>query len=204
MPCKNQTSDLRLVTSSHVSLYLTTYGPPIGTALGICAWLETTKGTYGTINIDTTFENWPMFTGCLVSLVIPLLMWGAMRPFMKEAYDWDLLFLMVARDPGPGDKSFTHEDDDSLGLGYDTKELPQASFMEKSVSAVLCLIFLIIIPFPMYGSGHAMSRKFFIVWTVLVFLWSWTAALMIWFMPVWPSRKALVKVAKGIFDREEG
>ena len=189
------------VTSAHVSPHFTTWAPPIGTICGICTWLALTKGIYGDINVDTTFENWPMFGGCLVSLTIPLIMWLCMRPFVKAPYDWDLLFLMIPRHPRPGDVSYTHDDDDnSLGLDWDPKELSRASFMAKTVSGVLCLIFLIIIPFPMYGSGYIMSRKFFTGWTVLVFIWSWTAALLIWCMPVWQSRGPLIKVAKGIFS----
>jgi hypothetical protein len=61
------------VTSAHVSPYLTTYAAPIGTISGLAAWLGVTKGVYGEVNITTTFENWTMFAGCLVSLMVPLL-----------------------------------------------------------------------------------------------------------------------------------
>lgn len=185
--------------SSHVSPYYITYAAPVGTICGLAAWLGVTKGMYGEINITTTFENWSMFAGCLVSLLVPLIIWLAMLPFVREPYDWDRLFLMIPTEPRAGDVSFTHEDDESLGLDWDPKELARASKMAKTVSGVLCLIFLIIIPFPMYGAGYIMSRKFFIGWTVLVFIWSWVAALLIWFMPVWQSREPLIRVVKGVF-----
>lgn len=125
-----------------------------------------------------------------------------MRPF-ASAYDWDHLFLMIPREPRAGDKSFTHDDDESLGLDWDPKELARASFMAKTVSGVLCLIFLVLIPFPLYGIGYIMSRKFFIGWTVVVFLWSWTAALLIWCLPIWQSRDAFGKIFAGILGRKK-
>lgn len=192
------------VMSAHVTPFFVTYSPPIGTICGLAAWLGTTKGLYKEINIVTTFENWPMFAGCLVSVTIPYTMWLAMRPFVRTPYDWDLLFLMIPLEPREGDVSFTHEDDESLGLDYDAKELARASRMAKIVSGVLCLIFLIIIPFPMYGAGYIMSRKFFTGWTILVFIWSWFAALLIWCMPVWQSRGPLLKVVKGVFGDMTG
>lgn len=141
-----------------------------------------------------------MFAGCLVSLVLPFLIWCVMRPFVRDAYDWDLLFYMVPREPRVGDVSFTSEDDNSLGLDWDPKELARAAFIAKSISTVLCLIFLVIIPFPMYGAGYIMSKKFFTGWTVIVFIWSWVAALLIWCLPVWQSRGPLGKVMKGIWE----
>jgi hypothetical protein len=176
-----------------------TYAPPIGTICALASWLAVTKGLYGEITVDTTFENWPMFAGCLVSLMLPFLIWCAMRPFIREVYDWDLLFYMVPREPRVGDVSFTRDDDDSLGLDWDPKELARASFTAKSISTVLCLIFLVIIPFPMYGAGYIMSKKFFTGWTVIVFIWSWVAALLIWCLPVWQSRGPLGKVVRGIW-----
>lgn len=109
---------------------------------------------------------------------------------------------MVPRQPRAGDKSFTHEDDESLGLDWDPKELARASFMAKIVSAVLCLVFLVLIPFPLYGTGYIMSRKFFTGWTVVVFIWSWSAALLIWCLPVWQSREAFGRIIGGILGRK--
>lgn len=74
------------VASSHASPTFMTYAPPIGTIHALASWLGTAKGMYGTINISTTYENWPMFAGCLVDLMIPLMIWVCMRPFTK-GYD---------------------------------------------------------------------------------------------------------------------
>lgn len=185
------------LTSSHVSYLFMTYAPPIGTVCGVAAWLGCTKGMFDTVNIDTTYENWPMFSGCLVSLMIPLLIWIATRPF-TPAYDWDHLFLMIPRQPRAGDETFSHEDDESLGLDWDPTELARASFIAKTISGVLCLIFLVLVPFPMYGTGYVMSRGFFTGWTVVVFVWAWCAAILILCLPIWQSRMAFARIFKGI------
>lgn len=73
----------------------------------------------------------------------------------------------------------------------------------KIVTAALSLIFLVLIPFPLYGTGYIFSRKFFVGWTVLVFIWSWAAALMIWGMPVWQSRMSIWSVVVGVLGRKK-
>jgi hypothetical protein len=62
------------------------------------------------------------------------------------------------------------------------------------------LIWLAMCPFvARYDWDLLMSRKFFTGWTVVVFIWSWCAALLIWDKPVWQSRGPLVAAARGIF-----
>jgi hypothetical protein len=106
-------------------------------------------------------------------------MWLAMRPFMHTPYDWNKLFLMQAVQPHPGDAVYSKGDDSDLGHDWDPNGLRQASNYAKIVTAVQCLKFLIIIPFSLYGTGNVFSRNFFTGWTVVVFIWSWCAALLI-------------------------
>lgn len=189
------------VNSAHASPLWMTISPPIGTACSLIAWLTLTKSMYGAVNVTTTFENWPMFAGCTTGLFVPLVLWLAMWPLHKKPYDWDQLFLMQALHPRAGDKVYTHDDDKDLGHDWNLAALSRASRNAKIVSAILCAIFLIIIPFSLYGTGYIMSRKFFIGWTVVVFLWSFAAALTIWCLPVWESRRTFANVFKGLLGR---
>jgi urea-proton symporter len=190
------------VNSAHASPLWMTISAPIGTACGLVSWLAITKGMYGAVNVTTTFENWPMFTGCTVSMFVPLILWFAMWPLHKTAYDWDKLFLMQALHPRLGDKVYTHEDDKEFGHDFDLPGLARASRNAKIVSAVMVAIFLIIIPFSLYGSGYSFSRNFFTGWTVVVFIWSFVAALLIWCLPIWEARKSLATVFGSIFGRK--
>jgi hypothetical protein len=187
------------VNSAHASQLWMQIAAPIGTICGVSAWLGTAKGLHGAITVSTTFENWPMFAGCIVSLFVPLLLWLAMWPLHSKAYNWEELYLMQAVQPRAGDRIYTHEDDKELGDDWDPAALARASRNAKIISAVLVAIFLIIIPFSLYGTGYVFSRKFFIGWTVVVFIWSWTAAMLIWFLPIWEARQSIAAVVRGIF-----
>lgn len=127
-----------------------------------------------------------------------------MWPLHKEAYDWDRLFLMQARQARPGDNIYTHDDDrDNLGEEWDPVGLSRVSRNAKIASAIMIAIFLIIIPFSLYGSGYIFSRNFFIGWTVVVFVWSWVAALSIWCLPLWEARASFAVVFRGLLDRHK-
>ncbi|KAF2763883.1 hypothetical protein EJ03DRAFT_283216 [Teratosphaeria nubilosa] len=186
------------VNSAHVSPQYMVFAAPTGTACAFASWLGLTKGMYGSINVTTTFENWPMFCGCTVSLFVPLIIWLAMWPYHTKAYDWAKLFRMEAAQPRPGDLSFEPDDNSDLG-DWDPIGLARASRNAKIVSLVLCLIFLILIPFSLYGTGYIFSRAFFTAWTVVVFVWCWVAALLIWCMPVWEARASFRAIAHGIW-----
>ncbi|KAF3025949.1 hypothetical protein E8E14_014964 [Neopestalotiopsis sp. 37M] len=104
-------------------------------------------------------------------------------------------------EPRPGDKVYSHEDTADIGDDWDPTGLARASRNAKIVSAVMVIIFLIIIPFSLYGSGYVFSRNFFTGWTVVVFIWSFVAAGIIWFLPLWQARETWVGVIRGIFGQ---
>lgn len=142
-----------------------------------------------------------MFTGCILSLFVPLLLFLPFRPF-TPAYDWELLF-MQARYPRPSDPIYSPTDTSDLGSDYDPVDLRRASYLAKLATALLFLIFLIIIPFSLYGSGYIFSKKFFLGWTIIVFLWSWCAALYIWIAPIWEARESIGRILKGIMGKNK-
>lgn len=209
------------VNSAHVSPKYMTYSAPAGSACALVSWIGTAKGMYDVVNVTTLYENWPMFVGCTVGtftdtpthgslypanqpttgLFVPLIMYFAMWPMHRTPYDWDRLFLMQPLEPRPGDKVYTHDDNTDIGDDWDPPALESASRKAKLVSLVLVLIFLIIIPFSLYGSGYIFSRKFFTGWTVVVFIWSWVAAGVIWFLPLWQARSSWLLVLRGIFSK---
>jgi hypothetical protein len=129
------------ITTSRVSPLYMMISAPVGTVAGIAAWLGTTKGVFGAINLTTTFDNWSMFAGCATSLCLPMVIWLVMFPTMK-LYDWENLFRMVALDPRPGDVVHESGDVSDLGHEWDAVALKAAGVRAKWISGVLCLIFL--------------------------------------------------------------
>jgi hypothetical protein len=114
-----------------------------------------------------------------------------------------MLFRMEAVEPRPGDIVRQQGDESDLGPEWDAVALKAAGVRAKWISGALCLIFLVIIPFSLYGSGYVFSRGFFTGWMVVVFLWSWAAALLIWVLPVWESRSQLYSVVSGVIRRRK-
>ncbi|KAK4540566.1 hypothetical protein LTR36_009096 [Oleoguttula mirabilis] len=45
-----------------------------------------------------------------------------------------------------------------------------------------------------------MSRTFFIGWIVVVFMWAWVAAAVIWCLPLWEARHTFAAVFRGIMS----
>lgn len=190
------------VNSAHASSRYMEIAAPIATICGLVSWLSSTKAMYGAVNVTTTFENWSMFIGCTVSLFVPLLIWLAMWPLHRTPYDWQRLFCMEALQPRPGDRVYDLEDTADLGKDWDPSGLARASRNAKIVSSVLCLVFLIVIPFSLYGTGYVFSRNFFLGWTVVVFIWSWAAALTIWCLPLWDSRVTIMAAVRRLTGRK--
>lgn len=217
------------VNSAHVSSTYMIFAAPVGSICALSSWIGSAEGMFGEVTVATLYENWPMFIGCTVGksywtlfflfssiaehsredpanveclgLFVPLLIYFAMWPLHRTPYDWELLFLMQPLEPRPGDKVYSHEDTTDIGDDWDPSGLARASRNAKIVSAVMVIIFLIIIPFSLYGSGYVFSRNFFTGWTVVVFVWSFVAAGIIWFLPLWQARETWVGVIRGIFGQ---
>ncbi|KAI1336356.1 hypothetical protein F5Y15DRAFT_427058 [Xylariaceae sp. FL0016] len=193
------------VNSAYVSSAYMTWAAPIGTACALISWTTTAKAMFGAVTVDSLYENWSMFVGCTIGLFIPLIVYFIMWPWNRIPYDWDKLFLMEAVEKRPGDRSYEPEDTTDIGDDWDPVALSRASRNAKIVSAVLVLIFLIIIPFSLYGTGYVFSRGFFTGWTVVVFIWAFVAACLIWFLPLWQARSSWARVFKQVLNiRHDG
>ncbi|KAK6081203.1 sodium symporter family protein [Seiridium cupressi] len=211
------------VNSAHVSSTYMTYSAPFGSACALVSWIASAKGMFGEVSVTTLYENWPMFIGCTVGkytlrvhdpprrllsqpltsigLFVPLIVYFAMWPLHHTPYDWEKLFLMQSLEPRPGDKVYIHDDNTDIGDDWDPSALARASRNAKIVSLVMVLIFLIIIPFSLYGTGYIFSRNFFTGWTVVVFIWSFVAAGLIWFLPLWQARETWIGVFRSIIGK---
>ncbi|EGV61906.1 urea active transporter [Yamadazyma tenuis] len=99
--------------------------PPIATGLAIMAWLATTKGLFGSITVDTTFEDDAMLTGNVVALLtpaitIPILTWA----FKPQNFDWDVL------------KSITRVSEEEELIEAETGMVPVSQDLEKDAGSV--------------------------------------------------------------------
>ncbi|KAK1083594.1 hypothetical protein LTR48_006156 [Friedmanniomyces endolithicus] len=70
-------------------------------------------------------------------------------------------------------------------------DLRRGKVKAMAIAAVLCLIFVILWPMPMYGTNYIFSRGFFKFWVALTFLWAFGAAFTITIMPLVQGRKTI-------------
>ncbi|KAH6673691.1 solute symporter family transporter [Halenospora varia] len=61
------------------------------------------------------------------------------------------------------------------------------------------LIFMILIPFTLYGTGYNFSKHFFTSFVVIVFLWIWASFVICVFLPLWESRRDMWYITKAMY-----
>ncbi|CAF4776135.1 unnamed protein product, partial [Rotaria sp. Silwood2] len=143
--------------------------PPLGLACSLTAWLVTTKTKYGTITVETSGSNIPMLVGNVVALCSPIVF----VPILS----------LIARDKVPYDfnsmKEIKRDNEDSLNIPQLTEEeierevnlLTRNLNIARVTAIVLTLAFIILWPWPMYGTSYIFSKRFFTGWVVVGIIW---------------------------------
>ncbi|RDW88318.1 urea transporter [Coleophoma cylindrospora] len=81
-----------------------------------------------------------------------------------------------------------------------TKEEAKSQQKLALVSLIVgALIFMILIPFTLYGSKYNFSVKFFTGFVAVVFIWIWVSCVICVFMPLWESRKDMWYIVKAMY-----
>lgn len=171
--------------------------PILGSITAISCWLGSAYALHGTVTIATTSEILPLVVGNAVSLIS-----GALYSiictyaFGPDDFDWERLKTGIQ----------VVDDSDIVGLTAEqlaqekagevlTPEQDRALLRGKRtaiiVACVLCVIFVVIWPMPMYGTRYIFSKGFFRFWVALTFLWAFGAAITITVMPLVEARATL-------------
>jgi SSS family transporter len=172
-------------------------GTIFGCLAGIISWLVVAQVEYGVINLDSTFGDYPMLTGNLVSLLSSLLFTFVVSMMKPDDFDWNKFDILEqvtdAMDKEDFDPSET-----------DPQRLDAASTFAYRSSIILTLVLLIIWPIPMYASGYVFSRDFFTGWVILGLVWTIIAACVVTFYPIIESRKGIMTIIKGMITDLSG
>lgn len=64
------------------------------------------------------------------------------------------------------------------------------------------LIFLVLWPMPLYGTGYVFSKKFFTGWVVVGIIWIFCSTLAVVIFPAWESRETAIKVIRHMLGRK--
>jgi hypothetical protein len=185
--------------------------PLISSAIAIMAWLLTAYTHFGQVTLASTSENLPLATGNITSILVPLVLTPLFTYLKPDDYDWDELKEIKTQDELDTTTSQIAQripedtvvvapesaiDVASKSHGYtdEVKEntrLLRARKFALIASVFMTLSYLLLWPIPMYATKYVFSRVFFKGWIVVVFLWSFYAALTITILPLWEGRKSI-------------
>lgn len=151
-----------------------------------------------------------MLAGNVVGLLSPLL-WVPLLTYVlgrPQKYDWSSMKTIgraaVIKDSGITDTENNIQDPGPADTADEAVQLEKAAKTARWLTISMTLIFLILWPIPMYGSGYVFSRGFFTGWIVVGFIWIFCTILCVGVYPVWESRKTLAHVTKCIARELQG
>ncbi|KAK3615237.1 hypothetical protein LTR56_025759 [Elasticomyces elasticus] len=171
--------------------------PTLGSITAIACWLGSTHALYGTVSIATTSNIIPLIIGNGVSLIA-----GAVYSiictfaFGADDFDWQRLKteIHVADDSdvkGLTSEQIAQEKSHELLSPEQDRDLKRGKWKACIIAVVLCLVFVILWPMPMYGTRYVFSKNFFRFWVALTFLWAFGAAFTITIMPLVEGRSTI-------------
>ncbi|DBA80299.1 TPA: hypothetical protein ACH3X2_007429 [Trebouxia sp. C0005] len=170
-------------------------GAVFGQWLGLVAWLVFAKVKYGVITYDTTFENYTMLTGNVVSLFLGGIICAVVSFIFPEDYDFlsmrQIKVMDVAED---GDLGFAKQGEDSM-------EAMKAALRFVLIwGGFLAVILIPIWPLLALAAG-TWSEGYFTFWVVLSLTWGLIATVIATLLPIWESRDALTNMFKHLLGK---
>ncbi|CAA22629.1 Urea transporter [Schizosaccharomyces pombe] len=181
---------------SRVSTIAVTVSPVLGIISSIITWLVVARAEGGkTLTIETTGANNPMLAGNVVGLLSPALYILILSIIFPEKYDFNRLLATFAM-------HFSSEEDEI----QQTKKLNRASVISKVAALIITAAFIILWPWPMYGTGYIFSKRFFTGWVVVGLIWIFFTVFAVGIFPLWEGRNDIYQVvsnmAASIFGRK--
>ncbi|KAI0111026.1 Na+/solute symporter [Hypoxylon sp. NC0597] len=181
--------------------------PIFGLAFALIAWLVTARKECGALDVACTGSNNPMLAGNVVALLSPLILIPIFTLiFGMDNYDWKSM--MAIRRGDDHDLAATagidleqtvggHEET-ANELVEEQSKLMRASKISKWTTVGLTLAFLVLWPFPMYGSNYVFSKPFFTGWVTVGIIWIFCSLGAVGLFPVFEGRVTLVRTFKAI------
>ncbi|KAH0826323.1 urea transporter [Lanmaoa asiatica] len=189
-------------------------GSLIGFIAGVAVWLGVTSGlNEGVINVTTSGGNYEMLGGNLASIavggivaVIASLIWpdnydftetrAINMPAVKKTVRYVQDVEAEKKDAPASVTSVSDETD--LDNELDPVSLRKAFRFAVWASVIMTLVFLILIPLPLFGASTVYSVTGFSVWVVIGIIWAFCSAFAVVLYPLWESRAALGLILKGM------
>ncbi|KPV76209.1 uncharacterized protein RHOBADRAFT_34830 [Rhodotorula graminis WP1] len=196
----------------------------VGTTSGLVGWLVSTKCLYGTVTIDTTFNDYPMLIGNVLSFCVSALIAFFGSLIWPNDYDWvetralhqhsetseEVDDVPLPSTPeGPAEKEKEGVASPAAGRSVapsvaedvlplvkeDSPEQIRKTLRFATVVAIATFVVLIIlIPLPMCGTGYISTKAGFTFYVVVTFIWIFWGAFVCIFLPVYEEREAISRI----------
>ncbi|KAI0509636.1 Sodium:solute symporter family-domain-containing protein [Xylaria bambusicola] len=182
--------------------------PPIGLAYALTAWLVTSSKTCGALDVACTGSNNPMLAGNVTALLSPVLLVSLFTLiFGLDKYDWKSMMQIRKADDhdivdeGGVDPESNARRQAEANNQHETEQakLLRASKISKWTTVAMTLAFLILWPFPLYGSSYVFSKQFFTGWVTVGIIWIFISLGAVGLFPVYEGRHTLIHTVKSIF-----
>lgn len=178
--------------------------PICGLILALVAWLVTAKHECGKLDVACTGSNNPMLAGNVVALLSPLVLIPIFTLcFGVDHYDWQsMLAIRQAddHDATPATQDLEHQHNtpspDPTAFQIEQTKLERASRISKWTTVVMTVAFLVLWPFPMYGSSYIFSKPFFTGWVTVGIIWIFCSLGAVGLFPVFEGRHTLARTFK--------
>ncbi|KAK6859434.1 urea active transporter [Apiospora arundinis] len=181
--------------------------PVFGLAFALIAWLVTAKKECGNLGVECTGSNNPMLAGNVVALLSPLVLIPVFTLiFGLDHYNWQSMLAIRKGDDHDLATSAGVDLERTVGGHEETADefrseqtkLARASRISKWTTIVLTLSFLVLWPFPMYGSSYIFSKPFFTGWVTVGIIWIFCSFCAVGLFPVFEGRHTLARTFRFI------
>ncbi|TNY24574.1 urea transporter [Rhodotorula diobovata] len=200
-----------------------------GTSSGIIGWLVATKCLYGSVTLETTFNDYPMLTGNVLSFCISGLIAFFGSLVWPEHYDWVETRALhqtsetseeVDNVPTPATPDATAQKEKeglaspeagrsvAPSLAEDVvpkvkedspEEIRKTLRFATIVAIATFIIFIILIPLPMCGIGYISTKVGFTFYVVVAFIWVFWGAFVCVCLPLIEEREAIARICGHIW-----
>ncbi|KAF2140876.1 uncharacterized protein K452DRAFT_272566 [Aplosporella prunicola CBS 121167] len=190
------------ITWKKQSLAAVVLSPLCGTVAAAIAWFLTAYTHYGAVTISTTSQPIPLVAGNMMSICGPMVLTPLITYIKPNDFDWEV-FKAIKSDEGALEEPKLAQGNITCAAGAAVEQVAEEDCKllraHKKASAccvLLCLVFCILWPIPMYGSGYVFSKSFFRGWIVVVFLWAFFASIAITCYPIWEGRASILRFVR--------
>jgi Na+/proline symporter len=176
----------------------------VGLVAGVVVWLGVAQALFGELNLKTTYDNYPMLAGNLVSLIASGLTTVILSLLNPDNFDFNETKTKLQQLTDDEIEGVTTSGRYEDPIEHDEVLLKKATRFAVYSSVGLTVVLVIVWPIPMFLSHYVFSREFFTFWVAISMIWALCATIAIAIYPIFESRAGIVDLCSGIINDLKG